>query len=153
MSERSLAMHLYRTVQTILAGQEAMWDELKDRLRNRREELIPFGWDEDELSELQNRLRFEKLIQRFKRYVVFRFRVCQYFPDFSSEMHVRISLWSSLEGMGWSLPTRDPLSKAELFEEDRIREGLLQAAKWVNLDDVQTPCRSVRVLVGYNSVT
>lgn len=67
MSERSLAMHLYRTVQTILSGQEAMWDELKDRLRNRREELIPFGWDEDELSELQNRVRFEKLIQRFKR--------------------------------------------------------------------------------------
>ncbi|KAJ3548860.1 hypothetical protein NMY22_g1106 [Coprinellus aureogranulatus] len=129
MSERSLAMHLYRAVQTILACQEAMWEELKDRIRNRREELIPFGWDDDELSELKSRLRFERLIERFK-----------------AEMHVRLSLWSSLEGIGWKLPTRDPLSKAELIEEDRIREGLLQAAKWVTLDDVQTPCRSIRVL-------
>ena len=69
MSERSLAMHLYRAVQTILACQEAMWEELKDRIRNRREELIPFGWDDDELSELKSRVRFEKLIDRFRRCV------------------------------------------------------------------------------------
>lgn len=73
--------------------------------------------------------------------------------ELHSEMNVRISLWSSLTGIGWQLPTRDPLSKAELIEEDRIREGLLHAAKWVTLDDVQTPCRSVRVLVGYKSAT
>lgn len=45
-----------------------MWEELKDRLRNRRHELSPYGWDDDdELEELQNRNKFEKLIDRFKR--------------------------------------------------------------------------------------
>jgi hypothetical protein len=45
-----------------------MWEELKDRLRNRKQELIPYGWDDDdELEELQNRTRFEKLVDRFKR--------------------------------------------------------------------------------------
>ncbi|RXW24009.1 hypothetical protein EST38_g1831 [Candolleomyces aberdarensis] len=77
MSERSLAMHLYRSYQTVLACQEAMWEELKDRIRNRREELAPYGWeDDDELGELKNRKRFEKLIERFKRYVR-----AYYFPE------------------------------------------------------------------------
>lgn len=71
MSERSLAMHLYRSYQTVLACQEAMWEELKDRIRNRREDLAPYGWeDDDELGELKNRKRFEKLIERFKRYAM-----------------------------------------------------------------------------------
>jgi hypothetical protein len=48
-----------------------MWEELQDRIRNRKEELAPYGWeDDDELGELKNRKRFEKLIERFKRYVL-----------------------------------------------------------------------------------
>jgi len=63
-------MHLYRSYQSVLACKEAMWEELKDRLRNRREELEPYGWDHDEeLGELKSRKRFEKLIDRFKRCV------------------------------------------------------------------------------------
>ncbi|KAF5323360.1 hypothetical protein D9611_005643 [Ephemerocybe angulata] len=135
MSERSLAMHLYRSYKTVLACQEAMWEELKDRMRNRREELVPFGWEDDEeLGELKGRKRFEKLIERFQ-----------------SDMHIRMSLWTSLTGMGWQLPTREPLSKAELIEEERIREGMMRASKYVSLEDVQTSCRSVRVMVGYKS--
>ena len=68
LNERSSAMHLYRAYQSVLACEEALWEEMKDRLRNRREELTPFGWDDDEeLEELQNRKRFERLIERYKR--------------------------------------------------------------------------------------
>jgi hypothetical protein len=68
LSERSLAMHLYRSYVTVLACEEAMWEEMSDRLRNRREELRPFGWDDDdELEELHSRKRFERLIERYRR--------------------------------------------------------------------------------------
>ncbi|KAJ3503452.1 hypothetical protein NLJ89_g8425 [Agrocybe chaxingu] len=67
LSERSLAMHLYRSFQSVLACQEAMWEELKDRIRNRRRELLPFGWEDDEeLEELQSRKKFERLIERYR---------------------------------------------------------------------------------------
>ncbi len=69
LNDRSLAMHLYRTYQFVLACQEAMWEELKDRIRNRKHELLPFGWDDDEeLEELQSRKKFEKLIERFQKW-------------------------------------------------------------------------------------
>lgn len=67
LSERSLAMHLYRSYQSVLACQEAMWEELMDRVWNRKGELVPFGWDDDEeLEELQSRKKFEKLMERFQ---------------------------------------------------------------------------------------
>lgn len=67
LSERSLAMHLHRSFQIIMASQEAMWEELKDRIRNRKDELLPFGWDDDEeLEELQSRKKFEKLVERYQ---------------------------------------------------------------------------------------
>jgi hypothetical protein len=67
LSERSLAMHLYRSYQSVLACQEAMWEELDDRIRNRREELLPLGWsDDEELEELQNRKKFERLVERYQ---------------------------------------------------------------------------------------
>lgn len=67
LSERSLAMQLYRSYQHILACQEAMWEELKDRIRNRKDELLPFGWDDDEeLEELQSRNKFERLVDRYR---------------------------------------------------------------------------------------
>lgn len=68
LSNRYLAMQLYLSCQIVLGCQEAMWEELKDRIRNRRHELSPYGWDDDdELEELQNRTKFEKLVERFKR--------------------------------------------------------------------------------------
>lgn len=70
LNERSLAMHLYRSYQAVLACQEAIWEELKDRLRNRPDELKSFGWDDDEdLGELKSRTRFERLIDLYRRLV------------------------------------------------------------------------------------
>ncbi|RDB29007.1 Demethylmenaquinone methyltransferase [Hypsizygus marmoreus] len=133
LSERSLAMHLYRSYQSVLACQEAMWEELKDRIRNRKEELIPFGWDDDEeLEELQSRKKFERLVERYRH-----------------DMQARVSIWCSLTGIGWPFPAREPLSKAELIEEERIRESLLEARHFVSEEERQTPCRALRVLVGY----
>lgn len=61
-------MHLYRGYQTVLACEGAMWEELIDRLRNRKEELKPYGWEDDEeLEALQHRMRFERLIERYRR--------------------------------------------------------------------------------------
>lgn len=67
LSQRSLAMHLYRNFQAVLACQEAMWEELKDRIRNKKDDLMSFGWDDDEeLEELQSRKKFERLIERYR---------------------------------------------------------------------------------------
>ena len=67
LSERSLAMHLYRSYQSVLACEEALWEELKDRILNRRDELLPFGWDDDEdLEELESRKKFERLVDRYR---------------------------------------------------------------------------------------
>ncbi|KAF9454137.1 hypothetical protein P691DRAFT_810855 [Macrolepiota fuliginosa MF-IS2] len=132
LSNRYLAMQLYRSCQYVLGCQEAMWEELKDRIRNRREELSPYGWDDDdELEELQSRNKFEKLIERFK-----------------TDMHLRISLWYSLTDIGWPFPEREPLTKAELVEEQRIRANMLEARKQARPEDFDIPSRSVRVLVG-----
>jgi hypothetical protein len=67
LTERSLAMQLYYSYQGVLGCQEAMWEELKDRLRNRKESLIEFGWEADEeLEELEGRKRFERLVERYR---------------------------------------------------------------------------------------
>jgi hypothetical protein len=67
LSDRSLAMHLYRSYQSVLACEEAMWEELKDRILNRKDELLQFGWDDDEdLEELESRKKFERLVDRYR---------------------------------------------------------------------------------------
>ncbi|KAJ7361581.1 hypothetical protein DFH08DRAFT_844607 [Mycena albidolilacea] len=134
LNERSLAMHLYRSYQLVLACQEVMWEELKDRIRNRKDELKPFGWDDDEeLEELQSRKKFELLVDRYR-----------------TDMQTRTALWCSLTGIGWMFPPREPLSKAELIEEERVRAAITEARTYADSDDESpSPCRSLRVLVGY----
>ncbi|THV07518.1 S-adenosyl-L-methionine-dependent methyltransferase [Dendrothele bispora CBS 962.96] len=133
LNQRSLAMHLYRSFQAVLACQEALWEELKDRLRNRREELEPYGWEDDEeFEEPQNRNKFEQILERYR-----------------TDMFQRVALWNSLHDIGWMLPSREPLSRAELIEEERMREAMLEARQNAPQEDLQTPCRSVRVLIGF----
>ena len=65
-----------------------------------------------------------------------------------SDMHVRISLWHSATKYGWQYPRRDPLSKAELVEEERLRRTIIEARKLAKDDDFDTPSRAMRLLVG-----
>jgi len=65
-------------------------------------------------------------------------------------MHLRISFWYSLTtDYNWPLPEREPLTKAELVEEERVRANMLEARKEAKREDFLVPTRSVRVLVGY----
>jgi len=133
LTERSLAMHLYRSYQSVLACEEAMWEELKDRVRNRKDQLLPFGWDDDEdLEELESRKKFERLVDRYR-----------------SDMKARVSHWCSLDNLGWPLPGREPLTKAELIEEKRLYEKMVEARKQATIEELQIPCRSLRVVFGY----
>ncbi|KAK0465575.1 uncharacterized protein EV420DRAFT_1514980 [Desarmillaria tabescens] len=125
LNVRSLAMHLYRSYQSVLACREALWEELNDRLRNRKDELKPFGWEDDEDWEgLQTRRKFEILIERYE-----------------SDMQARISLWCSLNNIGWPFPPREPLNECG--------NAMLEARKHAPAEDLQIPCRTMRVLIGY----
>lgn len=61
----------------------------------------------------------------------------------------RVSLWSSLTELGWALPPREPLSKAEHIEEERIHAAIKEAMKSATEDDMQQPSRTVRVTIGF----
>jgi hypothetical protein len=63
-------------------------------------------------------------------------------------MQTRVALWASMTNLGWPAPQREPLSKAELIEEERIRQAMLEARKLASPEDFQTPCRSTRILIG-----
>ncbi|KAF9225466.1 hypothetical protein BS17DRAFT_778631 [Gyrodon lividus] len=133
LNESSLAMQLYWSYRSVLTCQESMWEELVDRMRNRPGELMELGWENDlELGELESRAKFEVLVERYKR-----------------DMQARISLWVSLRELGWAVPPREPLSKAELVEEERLYQAMLEARRFASEEDLQTPCRSVRIFVGY----
>jgi hypothetical protein len=66
-------------------------------------------------------------------------------------MQIRVALWASLVNFGWPTPKREPLSKAELIEEERVRQAMVEARKLATPEDFQTPCRTTRVLIGYKS--
>ena len=63
-------------------------------------------------------------------------------------MHVRVSLWHSLSLNGWIPPRRDPLTKAERLEQERLRDAILDAERTGKINDIKKPCRTIRLLVG-----
>lgn len=67
LSERSLAMHLFRSFQNVMSTQESMWEELKDWVRNKTSTLKELGWEDDEdLEEHSIRRKFEKLLEKYQ---------------------------------------------------------------------------------------
>jgi len=136
LSERALAMQLYWSYKSVLACTEAMWEELDSRIENRPTELMKLGWDGDpELSAAEeNRHKFDIMVERYEK-----------------DMHSRVSLWCSLTALGWEVPPREPLSRAELIEEERLYKAIIEAHKSATEEDFQTPCRSVRIFVGFKA--
>ena len=65
-------------------------------------------------------------------------------------MQTRLSLWCSLEDLGWQVPFRDSLTKAELVQEESVRQSLDEGRKEATWDHLLKTCRAVRVLVGHN---
>ena len=69
--------------------------------------------------------------------------------SFHSDMRCRVALWYSLTRMGWNLPPQGPLTRAEIHEEDCLRQAMLDARKFASAEDMQKPCRSIRMLIGF----
>jgi hypothetical protein len=67
-------------------------------------------------------------------------------------MQTRISFWCSLTELGWELPPKEPLSKAEHIEEERIHNAIREAMQSASEEDMQTPCRSARILIGFKEI-
>jgi hypothetical protein len=63
-------------------------------------------------------------------------------------MHCRVAFWYSLVGLGWEFPPPGPLSRAEILEEARLHQEMLEARKFATDEELKTSCRSIRVLVG-----
>jgi hypothetical protein len=51
--------------------------------------------------------------------------------------------------LGYSLPEREPLHKAELLEEERRRKAILDARARAREEEFDVPCRVVRVFIGF----
>jgi hypothetical protein len=51
--------------------------------------------------------------------------------------------------LGYSLPKREPLHKAELLQEERIRKAILDARTQAHEEDFDVPCRVIRVFFGF----
>ncbi|CAL1695096.1 unnamed protein product [Somion occarium] len=130
LEEHALSMQLYRAVGSVLAVKEAMWEELMEQMKDNKDRLRGYGWENDDEQSV-NRQKFDSLVERYK-----------------GDMHVRISLWHSATKYGWQYPRRDPLSKGELVEEERMRRAIMEARKCATEADFQTPSRSLRLLVG-----
>lgn len=70
-----------------------------------------------------------------------------------SDMLTRISFWCSLtEIFGWDLPPKEPLTKAEHIEEEGIHKAIKEAMESASDDDLQTPCRSSRLIIGFKEL-
>ena len=67
-SNFSLAMHLHRMYNLVLACQESMWEVLNDKIRNREDDLKRLGWHDDDLEGEHSRERFESLLEKYQRY-------------------------------------------------------------------------------------
>lgn len=70
-----------------------------------------------------------------------------------SDMLTRISFWCSLtETFAWGLPPKEPLTKAEHIEEEGIHKAIKEAMESASDDDLQTPCRSSRLIIGFKKI-
>lgn len=64
------SMQLYMSYLDVLACREALWEELNDRLLRSPHSLMALGWNaDDDLDELQDRKKFDKLFDRYRLYV------------------------------------------------------------------------------------
>ncbi|EJD03821.1 S-adenosyl-L-methionine-dependent methyltransferase [Fomitiporia mediterranea MF3/22] len=133
----SLAFQLHRTFNLVLACQESMWEVLNDRIRNREAELKELGWDDDEIEGEHARQRFDKLLERYQ-----------------GDMQTRAALWQRMalsQSPNFKLPKQGLMTKAEMNDEDRVYHAVLNAQRHASTEELRTPCRTMRIFIGYKS--
>lgn len=54
--------------------------------------------------------------------------------------------------MGWELPPLNPMSRPEAVEEERLRQTMLEAQRLATEEDLQTPLRTFRIIIGIKGV-
>ncbi|OCH94707.1 hypothetical protein OBBRIDRAFT_769045 [Obba rivulosa] len=133
LDEHSLYMQLYRAAGIVFATREAMWEELAEKVVKRDKTLHLYGWGDADFTIDASRRKFDALM-----------------GSYMSDMRARIALWHSLVKNGWEYPRRDPLSKAEAVEEERLRHDILEARRVAKEKELTTFCRQVRLAVGMN---
>ncbi|KAL5495125.1 hypothetical protein ACEPAI_587 [Sanghuangporus weigelae] len=131
----SLAFQLHRIFNLVLACQESMWEVLNDRIRNRESELKELGWDDEEIEAEHARQRFDKLLERYQ-----------------GDMQTRAALWHRIAlspSPEFKLPKQGLMTKAEMNDEDRVYHAVLNAQRHATEEELRTPCRTMRIFIGY----
>jgi len=54
--------------------------------------------------------------------------------------------------MGWEVPPYSPMSRPEALELERLRQAMIEAQKSATEEDLQTPLRTFRIIVGIKGV-
>lgn len=67
LDDHTLFLQLHRAVVTVLSAKEAMWEELKELMKQERNSLYIYGWEENEFDERSSRKKFNCLVERYKR--------------------------------------------------------------------------------------
>ncbi|KAI0340197.1 hypothetical protein BDW22DRAFT_1360728 [Trametopsis cervina] len=132
MGDEVLFMHLHQASRLVFACKEAMWDELEKMVRRKDERLEPHGWRADVDWDIgDSRRRFDGLFEGYRH-----------------DIGVRLSFWHSLIKVGWSFPVQNPLTPSEKWQEDMLRQAILEARKDATEEEFNTPTRSIRMLIG-----
>ncbi|KZT75057.1 hypothetical protein DAEQUDRAFT_19481 [Daedalea quercina L-15889] len=134
MPERTLNMQLFRALGLVMSVKEAMWEELCERVRRPAEGRRlreACGWEDADFAEAPLREKFEGWVERYR-----------------TDVRARVSLWHSMVLTGWQFPRRDPITRAEMLEEERLRQDILEARKHAREEDLMGYSRSLRLLVG-----
>lgn len=58
-------------------------------------------------------------------------------------------MWHVMMHYGWSYPKQNPMTQAEIMEQDQLRQAILNARALAR-DEEQPPIRQIRLLVGMN---
>ncbi|EED77760.1 predicted protein [Postia placenta Mad-698-R] len=131
LEEHSLNMALFRALGLVLAVKEAMWEELLGRVARGDRQLVRYGWGKNDYSEGASRVLFDGLVEQYRK-----------------DVRARVALWHSMVLSGWAYPRQDPLTKAELMEEERLRQDILEARRNAKEEDLEGASRFIRLMVG-----
>lgn len=54
--------------------------------------------------------------------------------------------------MGWELPPPNQMTPPEVAEEERLRQAMIEAQKSATEEDLDTPLRTFRIIIGIKGI-